>query len=162
VVQPVLQDLAAATGETACLHLVDGDAALLAAGVESAAHVLRRVAATGERTPLTRGCAGIAILAHLDTAAQERLVAGLAPKARSTLRKRLTVIARRGWSDSVGENHPGVAGIAAAIRAGSDGPVIGSLSVAGPANRWNDSARRRAVGTLTSACDKATRQLGDV
>jgi DNA-binding IclR family transcriptional regulator len=159
VVEPVLHKLADATGETACLHLLDGDVAVLAAGEESSAHALRRVAAIGERTPLTRGAAGIAILAQLDTAMQDRLLSSLAPSSRSKLRKRLAETARRGWSESSGENHPGVAGIAAALSAGSGGRVLGSISLAGPANRWTEASRHRAVGLLTSACQQATRQL---
>jgi DNA-binding IclR family transcriptional regulator len=160
VVQPILLKLADATGETACLHLLEGDDVLLAAGEESSAHALRRVAAIGERTPLTRGAAGIAILSKLDTAAQDRLLAGLAPNARPKVRKRIAQTAGRGWSESSGENHPGVAGIAAPISAGPAGRVIGSISVAGPANRWNEAARHQAVGLLTSACHEATRHLG--
>jgi IclR family transcriptional regulator, acetate operon repressor len=160
VARPVLHKLADATSETACLHLLDGDAALLAAGQESSAHALRRVAAIGERTPLTRGAAGIAILAQLGHASQDRLLATLTPNSRSKLRKRLTETSRRGWSESMGENHPGVAGIAAAINAGPGGPVVGSISLAGPADRWNQAARNKAVRFLTSACEEATRRLG--
>jgi DNA-binding IclR family transcriptional regulator len=160
VIQPVLRRLADGTGETASLHLLDSDTALLVAGAESSAHALRRVTAIGERTPLTRGSAGIAILAHLDTASQDRLLAGLSPTTRPKLRKRLVQTAQRGWSESSGENHPGVAGIAAAISAGPDGPVIGSISLAGPANRWNEAARHGAAGLLTAACHEASRQLG--
>jgi DNA-binding IclR family transcriptional regulator len=159
VVQPLLHQLGYATGETACLHLLDGGTALLVAGAESSAHALRRVTAIGERTPLTRGSAGIAILAQLETASRERLLAGLSPNARSKLRKRLAWTAERGWCESAGENHPGVAGIAAAVSAGPGGPVIGSITLAGPANRWNEAARHQAAALLTSACQEATRQL---
>jgi DNA-binding IclR family transcriptional regulator len=158
-VGPVLARLAEATGETACLHLLDGDTALLAAGTESAAHALRRAAAIGERTPLIRGAAGIAILAALDEPARRRLLAGSTPEAHAALGDRLVQTARRGWAESSGENHPGVAGIAAAITAGTGGPVVGSISVAGPAHRWDAAARHRDAGVLTAACAEATRRL---
>jgi DNA-binding IclR family transcriptional regulator len=61
---------------------------------------------------------------------------------------------------SPGENHPGVSGIAAAISAGPGGRVIGSISLAGPADRWNEAARHQAVGLLTAACQEATHHLG--
>jgi DNA-binding IclR family transcriptional regulator len=160
VVQPVLHQLADATGETACLHLLDGSTALLVAGAESSAHALRRVTAIGERTPLTRGSAGIAILAQLDPASQDRLLAKLSPTDRTKLRKRLVATAEQGWCESSGENHPGVAGIAAPISISPGGPVLGSISIAGPANRWTQAARHRATRLLTSACQEASRQLG--
>jgi DNA-binding IclR family transcriptional regulator len=159
VVQPSLATLAKVSGETACLHLHDGDSALLATGSESENQALRRVAAVGERTPLVRGSAGIAILAHLDTAERGRFIDSVAPVERGALRRRLDETGRRGWASSVGENHPGVAGIAAPVFAGPGGNVIGSISLAGPAGRWTARARREAAAKLVQACAEVSAEL---
>jgi DNA-binding IclR family transcriptional regulator len=159
VVQPSLATLAKASGETACLHLHDGDSALLATGSESENQALRRVAAVGERTPLVRGSAGIAILAHLDPAEQGRFLRSVARDERGALRRRLAETGRRGWASSVGENHPGVAGIAAPVFAGPGGDVIGSISLAGPAGRWTARARRQAATKLVQTCAEVSAEL---
>ena len=63
-----------------------------------------------------------------------------------TLRERLRETRKRGYGEAVDEGEPGVAVIAAAIRASAApaAPVVGTVSVAGPLARM-DAARRAAL-----------------
>ncbi len=156
--RPVLESLARITSETATLHIRNGSYAILAGGAESQKHVLRRAAYIGERTPLTRGCAGLVILGNLDAGERAQVLRSLGGTKGSSsvdntdLARRLTEVKRRGVALSFGENHPGVSGIAAPVRAGSSGRVVASISVAGPDQRWNEVTMQRFAPRLRRAC----------
>lgn len=160
-VAPVLATVAAATGETACLHLIDGREVVLIAGSESG-HVLRRSVRVGERTPLFRGAAGTAALAFAAIDVKERVLRPLDSSTREEVERRLDTIKASGWSQSIGENHAGIAGIAAPVTAGSTGPTVGSISVAGPADRFTESARAAAVDLLLDQAGRATEALSTI
>jgi IclR family acetate operon transcriptional repressor len=147
--RPHLQRLAASTAETATLYVRRGTHAELTAGAESPVHALRLAPFVGERTPLNRGAAGIAILAHLPDSEQAALLGPTPPKA---LTNRLTACRRDGYALSSGENHPGVNGIAAPLTAGNAGPTLGSIAVAGPASRWDPHTALTAVPELLRVC----------
>lgn len=141
--RPVLQELAESTAETVTLHRRAGETAVLAVGVESEQHVLRQVVRVGETTPLTRGCAGIAILASLPAGDRDEVVehAG-GSEARSVLRTRITEALTDGYAVSRAANHPGVLGIATAVPGADGAGAELSLAVSGPESRWT---RDRAV-----------------
>lgn len=147
--RPHLQRLAASTAETATLYVRRGTHAELTAGAESPVHALRLSPFVGERTPLDRGAAGIAILAHLPDSEQAAILGPAPPKA---LTDRLTACRRDGYALSSGENHPGVNGIAAPLTAGNAGPTLGSIAVAGPASRWDPHTALTAIPELLRVC----------
>ncbi len=141
--RPVLQELAESTAETVTVHRRAGDLVVLSLGVESEQHVLRQVVRVGETTPLTRGCAGIAILASLPAGDRDEVVehAG-GSEARSVLRTRIAEALTDGFAVSRAANHPGVLGIAMAFPGADGAGAELSIAVSGPDSRWT---RDRAV-----------------
>jgi DNA-binding IclR family transcriptional regulator len=159
--RPTLRSLADAAGETATLHVRSGERAVLVLGAESVAQVLRRAATIGETTWLGRGSAGTAILAHIDPADAEPVIAKADDPA--ALRARLTTVRAQGYALSHGANHPGVHGIAAPVLSTFDG-VGGQLSVAlsGPADRWTTDRMRSFADQLLETCAELSVLFGPV
>ena len=129
--EPWLESLASLTSETITLAVRRGNWAVVAAGAESTAHALRQAAQIGHRTPLARGCAGLAILAWLPGPDQARIARELAagnhvsPADVTGLDSRLSAVVRDGFVRSFEENHPGVAAVAAPVFLGTGGPIAG-------------------------------------
>ena len=67
------------------------------------------------------------------------------------LLKELRATARRGYGLAFNEAEPGVTAIAAAIRSGSDGATVGTVSIAGPTARMTES-RLRTLARLVTQC----------
>ena len=144
--RPALQELAESTAETVTIHRRVGDDAVLRFGVESEQHVLRQVVRVGETTSLTRGCAGLAILASLPDDDRDAVIARADG---SQARDRLGEAFVDGVALSRGANHQGVLGIAVAVppedRAG--GSTL-SLAVSGPESRWTKERALQHSGHL--------------
>ncbi|MCD2189603.1 IclR family transcriptional regulator [Actinomycetospora soli] len=141
--RPVLQELAESTAETVTVHRRAGDAVVLSVGVESEQHVLRQVVRVGETTPLTRGCAGLAILASLPASDRDEVLDHVGgSETRSALGGRVAEALADGYAVSRAANHPGVFGIAVAVPGGHGTGSELSLAVSGPESRWT---RDRAV-----------------
>nr|WP_281376511.1 helix-turn-helix domain-containing protein [Actinomycetospora corticicola] len=140
--RPVLQELAESTAETVTVHRRAGDVVVLSLGVESEQHVLRQVVRIGETTPLTRGCAGIAILASLPAGDRDEVVEHAGSEARAVLRTRIAEALTDGFAVSRAANHPGVLGIAMAVPGADGAGAELSIAVSGPDSRWT---RDRAV-----------------
>ncbi|MFC1407670.1 IclR family transcriptional regulator [Streptacidiphilus sp. N1-12] len=152
-VRAILQQLSRATGETVTLHQRAGDLAILVAGAEDETHALRMVSTLGESNLLVRGASGLAVLAHLDPAEAERIVARYIEGRtdRAELLDRLRTIAGRGFAVSSGVNHPGVRGIAAPVlRDGA--PTTMSVAVVGPAERFTEQRALAVSSQLTACC----------
>ncbi len=158
VCQPVLDRLAAASGELARLAVVDGDRMTWVAKSQGALSGLRYDAHAGRDVVLHATSVGKIWLASLP---EDRALAivgsagfgeieGLGPRALRTLgelREQLRACHRRGYGEAVEEGEPGVAAVAATVRAStaSGAPVVATLSVAGPVARM-DEVRRIALG----------------
>ena len=67
------------------------------------------------------------------------------------LLKELRTTARRGYGSAVNEAEPGVTAIAAAIRSGTDGATVGTVSIAGPTVRMTEG-RMRELAPLVTQC----------
>jgi IclR family transcriptional regulator, acetate operon repressor len=160
--RPVLAGLAEATGETVGLHQRHGDLVALVSGVESERHVLRYVLRPGESNPLVIGCAGQAVLAALDEPDRRGIVerAGLGPELRRELEERLRAVAEYGYASSLGANHPGLFGVAAAVPGHDGGPVRWSVSVSGPEGRWTPRRAAAHVGELLACVQRLPYVLG--
>jgi DNA-binding IclR family transcriptional regulator len=160
-----LESLADITSETCTFHVLDGQYAVLAAGAESQAHALRLSALVGERTPLTRGCAGMVILAQLDLAGRESIFRRMAQANATvasdirTFDESLRESGRSGYAFSFGENHAGVAGMAAPVFRGAHGEVLASIAVSGPDGRWTQTAMESALPELLSTCKELSTAL---
>ena len=122
--RPSLEELVAATGESAQLYVRDGETRICVDAVESP-HGLRTIVAVGAALPLDRGSAGRVLL-----------------REASAL--------RRGWVESVGEREPGVASVSAPI-IDDAGEIRAAVSVSGPITRTTKSPGTRYAQAVMAA-----------
>lgn len=164
VCQPVLDRFARDCREFARLAVVDGSALVWIAHAQGASGgLLYQPAETTGIVPLFATASGKAWLATLETNDAIQLVArqgGLSQADRygpnvirsiEALLKELRATARRGYGLAFNEAEPGVTAIAAAIRSGSDGETVGTVSIAGPSARITES-RVRELSPLVTNC----------
>ncbi|ORB31123.1 IclR family transcriptional regulator [Mycolicibacterium parafortuitum] len=152
LMHPIVARLAAVSGEAAVVHLRAGDFRVLVLGVPArSGPLLDPAGVLGERSPLASGASGRIILAYLpETELADVDLDGVTPQ-------QLTAIRDRGYETSYGENHPGVNGVSVPLLATPDNPatapiVLGSMTIAGPAERVRPQALSRLVGPLLGAC----------
>ncbi|TNC27703.1 IclR family transcriptional regulator [Amycolatopsis alkalitolerans] len=144
VVYPVLQQLAAATGESVNLGVLAADAAVVVERIESA-KPLRFTQPPGTRVPLHASSMGKVLLAF-NPEAEERTLKGLRRLPRISaktqvsprqLRSELQQIRVRGWSTDDEESNVGVRCVGAPIRDGA-GVARAAIAVQAPAVRVPD------------------------
>jgi DNA-binding IclR family transcriptional regulator len=147
---PLVARLATASGEAAAVHLRAGDSRVLVLAVPSpSGAALDPAGVLGEMSPLTAGASGRVILAELsETELREFEGVDVA---------QLAVIRERGYETSFEENHVGMNGVSVALIAEADGraatrTVLGSLTIAGPAERLTPKALTRLAIPLRGAC----------
>lgn len=146
--QPIAARLALATEESVVVHLRSGGERVLVLGLPGPREPRnRRIVVLGERAPLSAGCSGRVILAHLS---EPELRSHRGDVADATIE----AIRHRGYDLSFGENHPGVNGIASPIL-DADGGALGALSIAGPNRRFTRATMLGHVDGLRQACADA-------
>jgi len=161
VCQPVIERLAASTGELVRIAVVEGDGMTWVAKAQGAHSGLRYDPDMGRHVVLHATAVGKAWLASLPEERALAVVAraGLTTPARfgpravrtmAALRSRLRETRRRGYGEAVEEGAPGVAAVAATITA-PDGEVVGTVSVAGPLARLGAERRRELARAAISA-----------
>jgi DNA-binding IclR family transcriptional regulator len=140
-VRSKVEELAGSTGELASCFVEEEGEAVYIYGVEGERSV-RTDLSVGDRTDLHCTASGKAIMAHLPDRRVRQIVDehGLERKTEQTitdldeLREELSRIRDRGYSYSMEESVEGMRAVAAPILL--DGRVVGSISLAGPANRF--------------------------
>ena len=163
---PILEALAADTGESASLGIFDDREVIHILRVESL-HPLRLPSLAGRRSPAYCTGIGKAILAHLDPLRLKTYLdeVELDPRTPRTitdadaLRQDLRRIRSRGWSLDDEEIFPGLRCVAAPIF-GLDGRVVAGVSVAGPTSRMPKDSLQRFTGRVVEAAGKISRRLG--
>jgi IclR family transcriptional regulator, acetate operon repressor len=164
VSQPILDRLAAATGELVRLAVVEGDGMVWVAKAQGARHGLRYDPDAGMHVVLHTTATGRAWLATLPEAEALRIVeaTGFATPAHfgpnalrdaSSLVDELQRTRARGYGLAVEEGELGTAALAVVVRAaaGPGAPVVGTLSAAGPVSRFTPERRRLIVDQLGAA-----------
>jgi IclR family transcriptional regulator, acetate operon repressor len=164
ICQPVLDRFARDCCEFARLAVVDGSALVWIAHSQGASGgLLYQPAETTGTVPLFATASGKAWLATLESNDAVQLVArhgGFSQVDRygpnvirsvEALLKELRATARRGYGLALNEAEPGVTAIAAAIRSGSDGATVGTVSIAGPSARMTEG-RVRELSPLVTEC----------
>jgi DNA-binding IclR family transcriptional regulator len=149
---PVLAWLRDATGESAQLYRVDGDARLCIAVAERATG-LRTTVPIGSRLPLTAGSAAQVLCAWRTDPDLPELLA----QAQFTART-LAEVRRRGWAQSIAEREAGVASVSAPLRS-TDDEVIAALSISGPIERLGRSPGLRAGPLLLQGAARVAEAL---
>lgn len=161
--RPYLRSLAAETGESALLLVVQGSSAVVI-DVQETSSPLRLTLPVGTPWPLHAGASNRVLLAYLPAHQQEEILRR--PLARITprtitdphwLRRELDRVRRRGFAYSVGELTPGVAAVAVPILA--QGRLLGGLAVAGPAGRLTPGRVPGVVRRLREAAQAIARDL---
>jgi len=171
IAQPLLNALAARTGELARLAVVDGDTLTWVAKAQGAPSGLRYDDQAGREVVLHATATGKVWLASLSESRAIEIIeragqlgrARFGPNAVTTLaglRRELRATRRRGFGEAVEEGEPGVAAVAAAVRARIDesAPVVATLSVAGPLARM-DAARRNQLARDALAAARELTEL---
>lgn len=144
LVRPILQDLAAKSGETVFLVVLDRLAQRVTyADIIDSANPVRYTVPTGTTRPLYVSAGGLMLLAYQEPAWVDAYIRAtrlepLTPRTITDpkqLRERLATIRREGLSISLGETVPGAAGVAAPIF-NADGGVTAGLLIGAPIDRF--------------------------
>ena len=152
--RPLLESLAAETGETATLEIPVEDTMLILDEVSGG----RRVAAggnVGTRWPMHATSTGKAIIAF-DRHGMSRLGERLTPLTARTITDRdklaaqVDEIRRRGFAETVDELEDGFSGVGTVVR-GHSGEVVAAMSICGPTQRLTESRRASLGATLCAA-----------
>lgn len=162
-VRPVLAELVAATGESANLAALDGDAAVYLAQVPSP-HPMRMFTEVGRRVPLHCTGVGKALLSVMERNAARALLARAGTQAHTpatlTEPDRLVIELdesfHRGWVVDDGEQEVGVRCVAAAV---PGAPTPCAVSVSGPAARLGPDEVERAGPLLREAAERIGERL---
>jgi DNA-binding IclR family transcriptional regulator len=157
--QPLLDRLRDESGETVSLHVRVGDQRVCIAGAESR-HAIQRVLTVGEPVPLWLGPTGQVILAHLNDADREAVLARnvRAIGARRELGAQVSETRARGWLATVGGRTRGVAAASAPVFDARS--VIGSITIAGPEERWTSVRMTEFAPRLRAAADELSTRIG--
>lgn len=170
ICQPVLEDLAALSGELVRLTCAEADGLWWVARAQGSPAGLRYDPEHGTRVHLHVTAVGKAWLATLPIEeAVARAVrqrgfgeAGrFGPRAITTeaqLRAALTLTRRRGYGQAVDEGEPGASAIACAILPDPAAPAVGTLSIAGPTARLNAARMQALLPALRSATEELARR----
>jgi DNA-binding IclR family transcriptional regulator len=149
--QPILRQLAIATGESASFSVRRGNETVCLLHEEGTFPLRSHVLHEGVRFPLGVASAGLAILAFIPAAERRRYLeqADLAATwgeehAPGPIADRLEATRTKGYSFNPGLIVPGSWGLAAAVFDHDDKP-LGAISLTGIADRF-DAARRNVLG----------------
>jgi IclR family transcriptional regulator, acetate operon repressor len=163
--RPVLRRLRDATGETTTLSELMGDSRVYLDQFESPQEIKMTVE-LGMPHALHAGGSGKAILAFLPADVREDLLSR--PLRRLTgrtvvdpeaLRAELDLVRERGYAVSFGERRHGAGSVAAPVF-GVDGEAVGSISVCGPVDRFDEAAVAAYVPQVLAAAAEVSRSLG--
>jgi IclR family transcriptional regulator, acetate operon repressor len=161
--RPVLARLAVEASETVTLHLRSGAHRVLVFAAEPPNNPLRTLPTTGERSLLTSGCSGRAILAFLPRQEAEDVIRGHAPESvRHTLPALLGRIREETYALSFSDNHVGMNGIAVPLLDPTDGTALGSIAIAGPDQRLPRETLLRLRAPLQAACTTLAPRMATV
>jgi DNA-binding IclR family transcriptional regulator len=159
--------LAADTGETVNLAILDGSRVINISEVRGAGAVAVQTW-VGHSTPAHATSSGKVLLAHLPGVDLEALLGtGLPGYTEHTitdldeLTRELAVARARGWACTVEEYELGLNALAAPVR-DHGGTVVAAMSVAGPSFRLTREDLPRVVPRLLQAAEDFGRRLGNL
>lgn len=167
VAQPIMEHIAAESGETVLLQVVDAERRQVVC-IERVQHGagLRLILEVGATAPLHAGCSAKALLAYLsDTEIEDVIAHGLEAMTPHTitdpaeLRREMAEIRRTGYAVSFEETDLGVAGISVPIRDHLD-RVVASLSISGPLTRMHQQNIDRYVELGREGAARIAAEMG--
>jgi DNA-binding IclR family transcriptional regulator len=163
IAMPILQGLAAHSGETCALYVRLGVDRLLVLQVESP-HPLRHNTPIGERVPLHLGasgqvlCAGMpreALEAYLNSVAPAHLASGKVLRKKDLL-TRCEQVQLRGFATATDERFAGVSAVAAPVVHVTKG-VVAAINIAGPSSRMAEKLEQLTFDVRDAARDISER-----
>lgn len=156
IAHPTLRQLARETGETAALAVPFGSFWVYRDQVESINEIHVRVE-LGRPLLLDTGAPGAVILAFSPAELRRQVLTESQPAGDRD--SELAEAAERGVVVSL-EERPGGVGTMAVPLFGTDGGVVGAVSVCGPAERFTPEAERRFFEVLRPAAETISERLG--
>jgi DNA-binding IclR family transcriptional regulator len=163
--RPALQTLCERTGEMVHLVILDQADAITIERIEGK-HPSSLQTAFGARRPAYCTASGKAILAHLTAEEIDRALPSVMPAftartitSAARLFEELSEVRRRGFAIDDEERIEGLRCVAAPIF-GSDGRVLGALSLAAPTPRVSRERFRKLCDDVKATADGISRQLG--
>jgi DNA-binding IclR family transcriptional regulator len=157
VARAPMNELAAATGETVTLGILNGDELTTVAQVDSG-HVVGPRSWIGRRTLLHTTSDGKVFLAFGGVPVPDGRLVALTPQTltrRAALQRELAEVRRRGWAHAIGELEDGLHGVAAPVLDVA-GRCRAALSVSGPSYRLTPEQ----LPQFASACVDAATRIG--
>ena len=163
-VRPLLESLAAVTGESVNLGVRDGAEVLVLLCVPSV-HCLRFDQGAGTRVPLYASAMGKVLLAFdPDPEEAARSIPRLTRLTRSTITSRsvlshvLQETRERGWAINDEEREPAVRSVAVPVRT-DDGTALAAVTVQGPSSRMTDDQIKNLLPSLQATAISASTRL---
>lgn len=163
---PILKAIASELGETASIFVEDGSQRLCLA-MEQGPHFIRATYEIGQKLPIYAGASGKVLMAFLEDALFQRVVAEAGLKSftaqtitkRSVLKAELEKIRKSGYALSIGERVSSAAAVAVPVF-GAGGGLVCSLSTSGPIDRFTDGQIPHIISVLQEAGQKLSKELG--
>jgi DNA-binding IclR family transcriptional regulator len=167
IARPILRELASITGESAKLFVIQGTKRVCLVR-EKGTNPLSYHVEEGDSFELYAGAGGKALLAYSsrefrDKVLAEKVLKRLTPATiveRSRLEEEFAAIRERGYALSQGEIFSEVAGMAAPVF-NHEGSVCGSVTIAGPTQRFTEDRRQGLLDSLLDAARKLSQLLGN-
>lgn len=166
VARPILEDLAAETGETVHLGVLEGGDVRFVDVIESEL-ALRVAGRVGRLLPAYATSLGKSMLAQLTTERVRTLYPqeSLAPVTSNTLTRRSALLEElehareRGYAVNTEESEDGVASVGVAVIHPTRGPVA-AVTVAAPITRMSEGKRERIAAMMTERCQHLADSIG--
>ncbi|GAA3409883.1 IclR family transcriptional regulator [Paenibacillus hodogayensis] len=160
LLQPEMERLRDALGETISLYVRDGRERIRIQAVQSN-QAIRRVAPIGARLPLNVGASSKVLIAFADKDVQDEVLAelewsGQAEKAAFV--KQMGEISQLGYATSVEEREPGAAAVAAPIFNRSH-RLVATLAVSGPSNRLTLAKMKEHAALIIGTANRMGKML---
>jgi DNA-binding IclR family transcriptional regulator len=167
IARPILRELASITGESAKLFVIQGTRRVCLVR-EKGTYPLSYHVEEGESFELYAGAGGKALLAYTskefrNQVLSEKVLQRLTPKTiveRNRLEQEFATIREQGYASSGGEVFTGVAGIAAPVF-NHEGSVCGSVTIAGPKQRFTEDRHQEMLDSLLDSARKISQLLGN-
>lgn len=163
VAMPHLEELAAATQETAHLSVLDRGEVIYIGKVDSV-HAVRTYVNIGDHAPAYCCATGKAMLAYAPEETVREISTDMKRFTKNTIMSRaklkadLELTRTRGYSMTSGEWQAGVLGFAAAIRSGA-GIVLGAIGTAGPEERMRQSDLEKTIAAVRHAAARIEAEI---
>jgi DNA-binding IclR family transcriptional regulator len=161
VARPHLEQLVAATGETATLS-VPGDEDAITVDFVPGTHQVQPVSRLGRPSVAYATSAGKVMLAFSGCELPAGPFRAYTPRTitdAGALAREIEAVRERGWAQAVGEREPGLTAIAAPIRSARE-ELEAIVALQGPSSRFDEIAVERALPLLLEHADTISRELG--